>query len=244
MRARTPVLALLALVALVLTQLPVSSSVADDSATDPRTARRGVPTMTITDQPRDTGVVPREIVGGNLRWLGGADGAWDAKHNRIRGDVARLVRKIGIGSIRYPGGTVANLFDYRRAEGKPQCQTSGGLLRPTFASIPAPASEYTIGRHAQFAKDAHAATNIMVPMINAPVERAVAYVKKIASATNQHRVYVELGNEPFNKAQRYWRARAMDERLDDYILGGDAKPDGPGDHGLYPVGGCNLRTPA
>ncbi|GAA3806845.1 hypothetical protein GCM10022242_07320 [Nocardioides panacisoli] len=234
---------LLALVAILgPVQLPASSVAADRQ--DHRTHRGDAPTVTITDTPRDVPPVARAIVGGNLRWFGSADGAWDAKHHKVRDDVARLVRKVGLGAIRYPGGTVANLFNPSHAEGKPGCQTSGGLLRPLFAPIPASASQYTIARHAQFAKAAHATTNVMVPMINTPVDAAVDYVKKIASATGQKQIYVELGNEPFNKAQRYWRAKALSERLEDYISGGQVRPDGePGDHGLYKVTGCNLRKP-
>ena len=233
---------LLALVAILgPVQLPASSVAADQQ--DHRT-HRATPTITVTDTDRDVPPVARAIVGGNLRWFGSADGAWDAKHHKVRDDVARLVRKIGLGAIRYPGGTVANLFNPSHAEGKPGCQTSGGLLRPLFAPIPASASQYTIARHAQFAKAAHATTNVMVPMINTPVDTAVDYVKKIASATGQKQIYVELGNEPFNKAQRYWRARQLSDRLDDYINGGQVRPDGEaGDHGLYKVNGCNLRTP-
>lgn len=201
--------------------------------------------LTITQQPRDAGVVPREITGANLRWLNTADGAWDEKKNRLRQDVARLIRRIGLGSIRYPGGTIANVFNFRNALGKPGCQVSGGLLRPAFAPIPPDKSEYTIGRHAQFARMARAGTNIMIPMINSTPADAVAYVKAMAEATGQKRFYVEVGNEPFLTRQRYWRAKPLATRLNDYILGGTRMPDGmPGDHSVYPVGGCNLMKPA
>lgn len=245
MRGRPPLLLLLALAALLATLMPAAGVAADRSGNgDQDGARRTSRTMTITGDALDVGRVRRGIVGGNLRWLGNADGAYDPQRDRIRSDVARLVRRIGLGSIRYPGGTIANLFDPRRAEGKPKCQVSGGLLRPLFASIPASTSGYTIGKHAQFAKEAHAATNVMVPMINMPVDRAVSYVKKVADATGQHQIYVEIGNEPYMSAQRYWRSSRADERLDQYIQGGQVQPSAPGDHGLYPVNGCNLRTPA
>lgn len=240
-RPFSSVFLVLVTLAVVAVLLPARASAAD--LDDPARAERR--TLTITQQERDAGIVPREIIGANLRWLNTADGAWDPKRNRIRGDVARQVRRIGIGSIRYPGGTIANVFNFRNALGKPGCQVSGGLLRPAFASISPDKSEYTIGRHAAFARMAGAGTNIMIPMINTTPEDAVAYVKAMSQATGQKRFYVEVGNEPFLTRQRYWRAKPLATRLNDYINGGTRTPNGmPGDHSVYPVNGCNLMRPS
>lgn len=232
---------LLTTLAVVAVLMPARASAADPEGS-PRADRH---TLTITQQQRDAEVVPREIIGANMRWLNTADGAWDPKKNRLRKDVARQVRRIGIGSIRYPGGTIANVFNFRNALGQPGCQVSGGLLRPAFAPISPDKSEYTIGRHAQFARMAGAGTNIMIPMINTTPAEAVAYVKAMSQATGQKKFYVEVGNEPFLTRQRYWRAKPLATRLNDYILGGTRMPDGmPGDHSVYPVTGCNLMKPA
>ena len=207
-------------------------------------APRGTRVLAVGQRSLGVGRVARGIVGGNLRWLDDADGAYDPATGQVRTDLARLMRRIGVGSIRYAGGTVANLFDYRHATRRPGCQTSGGFAAPQFAAIPAARSGYTIPRQADFARAAHSATNVMVPMINTTPADAQAFVEAVARATGQSSIVVELGNEPYAPDQRYWRTPDLTRRLDDYILGGTRQQAGSaGDDGLYPVGGCDLLHP-
>jgi hypothetical protein len=201
--------------------------------------------LTIGRQSLGVGAVAPGIVGGNLRWLDDADGAWDPRAGRIRPAVARLARRIGVRSIRYAGGTVANLFDYRHAQGRPGCQTSGGFAATAFAPIPARRSGYTIAHQAAFARAAHSATNVMVPMVNTTPADARAFVEAVARATGQTSMVVEIGNEPYAPNQRYWRTPELTQRLDEYIRGGTRQQGGsPGDDRLYRTGGCDLLHPA
>ncbi|GAA3817198.1 hypothetical protein [Nocardioides panacisoli] len=233
---------LLAAVGLLVLGTTLASPAASHERAHPP---RGTPVLTISQQSLDVGRVGRGIVGGNLRWLGDADGAYDPATGRIRTDLARLMHRIGLGTIRYAGGTVANLFDYRHATSRPGCQTSGGFAAPQFAAIPAARSGYTIPRQADFARAAHSATNVMVPMVNTTPADAQAFVRAVARDTGQSSVVVELGNEPYAADQRYWRTPDLSRRLDDYILGGTREQTGSaGDDGLYPVGGCDLLHPA
>lgn len=222
--------------------LPVGATPADPDASR---ARRSLTVVTVSERSLDLDPVPRTIVGGNLRWLDDADGAWNPRRRRIRTDVARVLRRAGIGSIRYAGGTVANLFDHRRALRRPGCQTSGGFAAPPFVSIGPRRSGYTIPQHARFARSAGAATNLMVPMVNTTVGRARDFVRRVAAATGQSSIVVEIGNEPFLPDQRYWRSFDLDRRLDEYIGGGSRLQGGAaGDDRLYRPRGCDLAHPA
>ncbi|TYL52152.1 hypothetical protein FXB39_07090 [Nocardioides sp. BGMRC 2183] len=201
--------------------------------------------VTLTRDGLGHGKVVPGIVGGNLRWLDDADGAWDPAKRRVRSRVAGLLADAGLRSIRYAGGTVANLFDYRRSMTTIGCQTSGGFAAPHFTAIAAPRSGYSIGAQAAFADHAKSATNLMVPMINTTPERARAFVQAVAKATGQRRLTVEIGNEPYLNDQRYWRSVPLDRRLRDYVRGGTRTQQGtPGDDRLYRASGCDLAAPA
>lgn len=235
---------LVTLLLLVTGITSAAATPADRNPAEPHPRAR-TSTVQITDDPLGVPPVSADLVGGNLRWLDEADGAWDPRRQRIRTSVAALSKRIGVRSIRYAGGTVANLFDHRKAMGRPGCQTSGGFASPHFSAIPARRSGYTIRRHALFAKRGHARTNVMVPMINTTAARARAFVRAVAEATGQRRITVEIGNEPILEDQRYWRSKPLDDRLDDYILGGSRRQHGNvGDTRLYPAKGCELRKSA
>lgn len=223
--------------AVVLTAPTPASAESDDPPPQRRT-----PTVVVTADPLPVGPVPATITGVNQRWLRHADGAWDPRRRAVRTDVAQLLRRIGLGSVRYPGGTVANLFDHRQALDRPGCQTSGGLLKPIFGPIRSRESGYTIGRHAAFSRSAGSRTNLMVPMINTTPERAVAFVRAVAQATGQRAFTVEVGNEPYVFNQRYWRSKKRGVRMQQYIRG--AVRYRVADHALYSGTGCNLRKPA
>ncbi|WP_141012826.1 baseplate J/gp47 family protein [Nocardioides sambongensis] len=200
--------------------------------------------VTLTREGLGHGKVVAGIVGGNLRWIDDADGAWDPGSGRVRARVADLLADAGLRSIRYAGGTVANLFDYRRSMSKVGCQTSGGFAAPHFTAIPAARSGYTVGAQAAFADHARSTTNLMIPMINTTPDRARAFVRAVAKATGQRRITVEIGNEPYLNDQRYWRSGPLDKRLRDYVRGGIRFQQGTaGDDRLYPASGCDLAHP-
>lgn len=218
------------------------------SAPEPKD-ERAAPRLIVTRHRLPRVRVPATIVGGNQRWRSEADHAWDKRGNHIRKRIVTLAKRAGMKAVRYPGGTVANIFEYTHATGKPGCQTSGGFADPWFAPIGPANSEYTIGRHSNFLDGIGGRTNLMIPMINTTTRQAVRFVQAVRKATGQQHFVVEIGNEPYLENQRYWRGINYQERLEQYIRGGrQAQPAGAGKYannrGLYRVGACDLRHPA
>ncbi|HET6613537.1 MAG TPA: hypothetical protein VFG83_16175 [Kofleriaceae bacterium] len=219
-----------------------------------------LPIVTVTDSA--VGGVPevsRALIGGNLRWPNKADGVLTAGGTLNSTTVDRALQ-LGLGSVRYPGGTVAEMFDWSHSAGETPtgCQTDAGFFGGAAASFTAfapSASRYTIAQHAQFLSEAgQPITNLMIPMINQTPEDAVSFVLSVAQQTGQKDFIVEIGNEPFFSNQHYWRALDLSTRLDQYINGTDGfvqsaanqKDDttesvDTGWHAIFRVDSCNLR---
>ncbi|WP_109506653.1 hypothetical protein [Nocardioides speluncae] len=241
--SRTRLAALAGVTGLVLTAVPAITSAAATPAPAGPTA--APPTLTITTTGAGAPPVAAGIIGGNQRWLQDADHAL-GQDGQVRDRIVELAKNAGIKAVRYPGGTVANLFDYRHAVGTPGCQTSGGFAFTQFAPIPAAKSRYTLPRHNTLMKGIGGRTNLMLPMVNTTPERAKAFVRAAAKATGQF--IVEIGNEPYLGNQRYWRSTDTTQRLDEYIKGGKRlQPTGSGvyknNNGLFDTDNCDLLHP-
>lgn len=234
-----------------------------------------LPTITVTGDPYSMadgttpGRIPREIVGANHRWTDDGKGMWDPVTNAPVGNIVELSRRTGLAAVRYPGGTVANLFDFSKAVG-PQsergCQTSGGFANGLFAPTD---SRFGPDEQERFADAIGGSTMIMVPTINRTAADAADYVEYmnvradgVASnpnggvdwaevrAENGHpepyRIKVwEYGNEPYLQNQRYWRAVDLPTRMRQFIEGGWQRQtaDSPAyedNDGLF--SGCDLAT--
>lgn len=214
-----------------------------------------------------TSAVPKEIVGGNHRWTDDGKGMWDPDTDTPVGGIDRLGREINLGSVRYPGGTVANMFDFTKAIGPKSvrgCQTSGGFANGLFAPVD---SRYGPDENERFVELADASTMIMVPSINRTAADAADYVEYMNApydgsnpnggtdwaavrAANGHAepygISVwEFGNEPYLPNQRYWRSPDVATKVAQFIEGGwqrqtaDSTPYVDND-GLF--SGCDLAT--
>jgi hypothetical protein len=215
-----------------------------------RPAARAAATLTVTTQGR-VGVpkVSPRLDGANPRWPGGANGILTTDGTGLNPRTRTLMKVLGLRSLRYPGGTVSNLFDYRRFDSDPatgpQCQTSGGFARPTFS--PVEDSHYSPALNAQFTGEVGAVTNLMLPMINTTPGLARGFVSTVRQG-QQAPLYVEVGNEPYLPDQRYWRSSNATTRLHQYLAGGTAhQPSCTGEYagntGLFRVRGCHLKDP-
>lgn len=225
-----------------------AKAVAGDGAVG---AAAKLPRLLMTDKGTGAPSVSPYLDGGNQRWVTDADGVWTQEKPSKR--ITELSRQIGLRSVRYPGGTVANMFNYTKMTGeKPTgCQTSGGFRLGTFAAIPKSDTQYTIPRHARFMKTLQGAprTSLLIAMINAWPDRAVGFVSAMAKATGQKVWNVEIGNEPYLANQRYWRSNDYGKRLDQYILGGRMHQPGypkddnyKGNKLLYPLHTCDFTA--
>jgi hypothetical protein len=205
-----------------------------------------VTTIPLAGVPR----VSAGLIGGNHRWLDDAGGVLNPD-GTLNASILTLSKRLGLRTVRYPGGTVANLFNWRHDVTSPGCQTSGGYLTEAFAPISASRSRYTIAKHARFLSAASARTNLMIPMINTSPRQARQFVLSVVRRTGARRLTVEVGNEPMFRPQHYWRsAHSVGQRLTQYIDGG-GRAQGPGNvlprdagyNGLFHLRGCDLRHP-
>lgn len=216
------------------------------------------PVLTITDDATGP-AVPSTMVGANQRWNGDADGAWEPATNTRNDRTVRLAADLGIGAARYPGGTVANMFDVD-AMLKGRCQVNAGGAGGDFdwfAEIKRGESEFTLDRSVAFLKAVEAADpadrlaptiNLMVPMVNSSPEEARILVERLIDL-GQTTINVELGNEPYLTRQRYWRALDKRTRVQQYIEGGvQRQRPGKGAYRnndrLFRADTCDLQHPA
>ncbi|MFG1625264.1 hypothetical protein [Kribbella sp. NPDC049227] len=187
------------------------------------------------------------IFGANARWIDDELGAWDpATHGPAAGfaDAAAAAR---LDLIRYPGGTVANFFDFKSAigpVGQRGCQTSGGFAAVRFGAISGARNGFGPDEEEALVSAIGAKTMVMVPSINQKSADAADYVEYMNSpsdgtasnpnggtdwaevrAANGHpapygiKIW-EYGNEPFLDGQRYWRDEDQQVRVKQFIEGG------------------------
>ncbi|MET9268147.1 hypothetical protein [Kribbella sp. NPDC003557] len=188
-----------------------------------------------------------EIFGANARWIDDELGAWDpATHGPAAGFTA-AAEAARLKLIRYPGGTVANFFDFKKAIGplaRRGCQTSGGFAAVRFGNLAGARNGFGPDEEEKLVSAIGATTMVMVPSINQTAQDAADYVEYMNSpsdgtatnpaggvdwaevrAANGHaapygiKVW-EYGNEPFLDGQRYWRDQDLQTRVTQFIEGG------------------------
>lgn len=209
----------------------------------------GEPSTVIVVQPNEVKHPVSPLLNGvNHRWDKVGNGMWDAERDEPVPAVVEAGRQMGLNLVRYPGGTVANLFDWKKAIG-PQaergCQLNG---RPNDGKPIE--STYGVDEHQRYVEAIGAQTQIVIPFahetaagaadwveyMNAPVGTnpnggtAWAEVRAANGHPEPYEVkYWEIGNEHYLPGgQRYWlpfgeenEAAAM--RL--YALGGTQRQE-------------------
>ena len=210
------------------------------SAPDPGHARPPASTVITIGGTPIAREVPREIVGANHRWPKSGLGMWDAAKDQPVPRIVELSRRAGVGVVRYPGGTVANLFAWKKAvgpQGERGCQVGGGFVG---AAEPMD-SVYGPDEQQQFVDTIDAETTIMTNGSGQPAEDAADFVEYMNArvgtnpnggtawaqvrADNGHpqpyaiRVW-EVGNEVYLGNQHYWRSADLDIGLRQYVFGG------------------------
>nr|WP_238351143.1 hypothetical protein [Kribbella shirazensis] len=179
------------------------------------------------------------LAGGNHRWPANGLGMWDAANDRPSPDLVELSERLELSTTRYPGGTVANLFRWKRAIGpqsQRQCQTGGGFVgnQEPLDSV------YGVEEHFRYAEQVGAQTQIMTSSVQ-PVQDAADFVEYLNApvganpgggtawaavrAANGHPAPYgvklwEVGNELYLGNQVYWRAQDLATRVRQYAFGG------------------------
>lgn len=199
--------------------------------------------------------VPAAIIGANGRWPKDELGGWQADTGSPDPTLATLARRTRLAVVRYPGGTVANLFRWRNAIG-PQaqrsCQIGGGFVggAEPYDSVYGPDEQQ------RFVSDIGARTLMMTPEVESSAANAADFVEYMNArlgtnpggatpwaavrARNGHAApygvtWWEIGNEPAHAKERYWRSSDDATALRQYVFGGTqpqtAQPVGtPCDH--------------
>ncbi|GAB3959721.1 hypothetical protein GCM10029978_007360 [Actinoallomurus acanthiterrae] len=223
----------------------------------------------VTADGRPVENVPAAIVGANQRWPDDGKGIWNSAAGQPADGIVRLSRKTGLDMLRYPGGTVANMFDFKGAIGpqdQRKCQTSGGFANGRFAPTD---SRFGPDENEKYVHSIGGETMMMVSAINQSAADAADFVEYMNApadgkatnpnggvdwgdvrARNGHPKpygihYWEFGNEPYLVGQHYWWSGDAATRLQQFIDGGwqrqTAKDAAYQDNdGLFL--GCDLAT--
>lgn len=197
--------------------------------------------------------IPREVVGANHRWVQDGLGMWDESSGEPVPLIVQLSEQTRLAVVRYPGGTVANLFDWKRAIG-PQaqrgCQVGGGFVG---AAQPYD-SVYGPDEHMKYMAAIGAVAQIMVPAtLESPQDAAdwVEYMNAPQGTTwgdlraqNGHPEpygiqWWEVGNEPYGVNQRYWRSQDNATAVEQFAFGGTQRQTGQ-----FVGTQCDHRPPA
>jgi alpha-N-arabinofuranosidase len=68
-------------------------------------------------RPGHLGTISKYLFGANLIWADDAEGAFDAATSSFYPGFVRMLRRLGVTALRYPGGTTSDSFDWERAIG-------------------------------------------------------------------------------------------------------------------------------
>lgn len=211
------------------------------------------PTTVLKPDPEDRGpAVSRMLTGvNNNLWFDDSQGLWDSSTHSPNPDVVAKTGRAGIGLVRYPGGTSANLFNWKGAigpEDQRSCQVDGrGNSEPVD-------SRYGPDEHMQFVHAVAAQAQIMVGFAGTTAADAADWVAYMNApqgtpwgdkrAANGHPEpygvrYWEIGNEHDRVGERYWLSADTDTAIRQYAFGGSQRQTG------QPVGTeCDHRPSA
>jgi len=134
--------------------------------------------------------VPPTLFGQNLEWIWNGNGAWDAVQNRPAPAVASLTRELNTKLLRFPGGIMADYYDWTKAVG-PVAQ------RPILESMPGGAVEkpyFGTDEALQFASSVGAELLITVNAGSGTAQMAADWVRYVNKSGLNVR-YWEIGNE-------------------------------------------------
>lgn len=184
------------------------------------------------------------FVGANQRYAHNGYQTWNSRTNAPSARVVQNLRASGVETMRFPGGSVANMYDWKRAIGPAsdrQCQVDARWGRNGSTG------EYGIDEHMKLARMVNSDTLITVPFAaGTPGDSAdlVEYMNARVGADpngdgvdwarermrNQRRLGEpvgpynvrrwSVGNEPYLTNQRYWMSDSYATAMHQYLYGG------------------------
>jgi alpha-L-arabinofuranosidase len=199
-----------------------------------------LPTRLVIDAVHSVHRLSPVLQGVNHEFSANARGLWDAAAGAPNADAAAKMARAGIGLLRFPGGSHANLYDWKRSIGPDQsrlCQTDGVDLAASTGR------EYGTDEYMELVHAVGAEPEIVVPFpnasprdvanwfeyVNAPVGTnpnggtAWAEVRRANGSSAPYGVTRwEIGNEPYLAKQAFWMDRAdAANRLGQFIEGAE-----------------------
>jgi alpha-L-arabinofuranosidase len=209
--------------------------------------RPGTTITVLAGNPR--GQVPVHQLGVNHRFVSEGHGMWDPATNQPVPRVMDRLRAAGVNAIRYPGGIVGNLFDWKKAIDRPDldrfdrgCQTHGQWTPEGFGRVRG--NHYGVDEHMEVTEKLGAEAIMMIPSItetpgdaadwveymNSPDDGPNgknpnsgtdwAYVRGLNDHPRPYNVrWWEVGNEQRVIHQRYWMSRDKRVALHQYANG-------------------------
>lgn len=201
------------------------------------------PTLSIDARSAGRPIAPG-FVGANQRYAHNGYQTWNSRKNAPSARVVQNLRASGIETMRFPGGSVANMYDWKRAIGpasERQCQVDARWGRNGSTG------EYGIDEHMKLARMVRSDTLITVPFAaGTPGDSAdlVEYMNARVGEDpngdgvdwarermrNQRRLGEPLGpyrirrwsvgNEPYLDNQRYWMSDSYRTAMRQYLYGG------------------------
>jgi alpha-L-arabinofuranosidase len=208
--------------------------------------RRHRHTTTIRVNASDTrGAVPLHQLGVNHRFVSNGHGVWDPELDRPEPLAVKRMRQAGVDGVRYPGGIVGNLFDWKDAIGPVEdrgCETHGQWTPQGYGAVRGNA--YGVDEHMQLVEEIGGHAILMVPMITETPGDAADWVEymnspadgegrknpnggidwaEVRASNGRQQPYGvrwwEVGNEQRVNHQRYWMSDRMNVALRQYANG-------------------------
>lgn len=214
-------------------------------ATPGRTGSTPVVPVIHVDPTKHHSPVHLALLGANYRWFRNGGGAWRPKQHRVVPAIQRRMSYAGIQSARYPGGTVATLFDWKGTIGKVKhrtCQYDGHYKRAgQFFPVPAPRS-FGPDEYMAFTRQTHTTPLLMETVVDQTAKDAADWVEymnhplhhgnpnggvnyaRLRAANGHPKPYHvrrwEVGNEPYVAPTRYAESSDHAVAIRQYADGG------------------------
>lgn len=188
------------------------------------------------DADRELGPISPALYGVNHRYFNHGVGMWDAEKGEAKSVFDEIYSKIGFKSLRYPGGTVGNTFDWKVSLGPPEQRKN--VVHGHKNNLSPQATDFGVDEAARFCEKHGTEMVYVYNMANGSAQDAANLVEYLNApddgkhpwaalrTQNGHREpynvkYFEMGNEMFFRGQRYWLAGKSDKPYQEvYAHGG------------------------
>lgn len=157
-------------------------------------AHAASPVVRIVVSARPSGRISPYLFGSNLLWPYNAEGAFDPRTDRFFPSFIRQVEQLGTRALRYPAGTTANSFDWRRAIGPQALRRPNepygmqdGALSKVCCTLDGPTAS-TVGpdEFGRLLDQTGAVGDVIVNFVTGTAQEAADFVAYMTAALSAH----------------------------------------------------------